>query len=115
MLSTGLVWFRRLRNVAIPEDRIPFVAAMGAGAILGAIALASQPGWIGGVCAVLALIGGALFVLTFAISAQRGGPGAFRVGQPLPQFSALDEGGSPFAVHQLVGRPILLKFFRGHW
>ena len=115
MLSTGLVWFRRLRNVAIPEDRIPFVAVMTAGAILGAIALLSQPGWVGGVCAGLAVLGGAAFGLMFAISAQRGGSGAFRVGRPLPDFSALDETGTPFPVRELVGRPILLKFFRGHW
>jgi hypothetical protein len=99
----------------VPEDRIPFVAAMAAGAILGGIALASDPGWLGGTLASLAVIGGAIFGFTVAISAQKGGPGAFRVGQQAPVFGAPDEEGALVSTADFAGRPLLLKFFRGHW
>jgi hypothetical protein len=40
------------------------------------------------------------------------GPG---VGQPLPEFSAIDPNGAAVARNNLLGRPTVLLFFRGHW
>jgi peroxiredoxin len=37
------------------------------------------------------------------------------LGQPIPEFTAPDAEGQPFALSSLHGRPYLLKFFRGHW
>jgi peroxiredoxin len=33
----------------------------------------------------------------------------------LRDFTALDEHGREFALASTAGRPLLLKFFRGHW
>jgi peroxiredoxin len=37
------------------------------------------------------------------------------VGETLRDFSALDENGERFELASTAGRPVLLKFFRGHW
>jgi hypothetical protein len=112
---TGFLWFRRIHAVSLPEDRRGFVAAMLMGLALGITALASGAGWLGGVPAGLAIFLSTFFAFTVAISAQKGGAGAFQLGQPLPDFSAPDQDGRPFQLSSLAGQPVLLKFFRGHW
>ena len=114
-LATGLLWYRRIQAVAIPENRLPFVGAAAAGAIVGLLALSNGPGWLGGALAVLAVLGGGFIVFTYAVSAQKGGTGRFRVGQLVPDFTAPDENDQPVALASFAGRPLLLKFFRGHW
>ena len=115
VLGTGVAWFKRMKAVAIPENRIGFLSAMTAGLVLGVIAFAQGPGWIGGLPAGLAVLLGGLFCFMFAISQQKGGPGKLRIGDPLPAFSAPDDNGEIFSIASLSGRPFLLKFFRGHW
>ena len=115
VVVTGFVWFRRALAVRLPASRKSFVLAMTGGAILGAAALAGDPGWIAGSAATFALAAGALFGLLVAISGQKGGAGRFQVGSPVPDFSAPDQNGEPFQLSSLAGRPFLLKFFRGHW
>jgi hypothetical protein len=114
-LGTGFIWFRRNNAVAIPEDRTFFVLAMSLGFCLGIAAVALGPGVGGGVAAGLAILLGGMFLFTVLIGDQKGGAGEFRVGQPVPDFSAPDENGEPFELASLAGRPVLLKFFRGHW
>lgn len=113
--GSGVAWFRAAFAVRLPTDRRGFVAAWLLGAGLAVAALALGPGWIGGVSAVLALVGAAFFLFTVAVSRQLVAPGAISVGAVLPEFSALDEDGRSFASAGLAGRPVLLKFFRGHW
>lgn len=38
-----------------------------------------------------------------------------RVGSRIPSFHALDENGHRVEGSSLLGAPLLLKFFRGHW
>jgi hypothetical protein len=113
--TMGAIWFRRAMAVQLPERFAGFGAAMAAGVVLGATALGSHPGWLGGALACLAIAGGALFLATLAISAQKGGSGSFQVGRAVPDFSAPDESGAPVALASFMGSPLLLKFFRGHW
>jgi peroxiredoxin len=40
---------------------------------------------------------------------------AVEVGSKFIDFTTLDSDGKPFTLSSLEGRPILLKFFRGHW
>jgi len=115
VLGTGVVWFRRAHAVNLPENRTGFVMAMVLGIAIGIAAMLSAPGWLGGVAASLAILAGGFFLFTVAISAQKGSSGAFALGQPVPDFTAPDENGEPFALASLAGRPFLLKFFRGHW
>lgn len=109
------IWFRRAKAVALTGSRVPFVAAWAAGALAGLVALFGHPGFVGGTVATLALVSGALLLGLVAVSPQAVASNAIRVGERLRDFTAPDEHGQPFTLSQSFGRPILLKFFRGHW
>ena len=109
------LWFKRANDVRIPGNRTLFVAAWLGSAALGVTALAFGAGWLGGIAALLATLGGCFFSFLVAISAQAVAPDALKVGAKLPEFSATDENGALFASSSLAGAPVLIKFFRGHW
>ena len=111
--TVGL-WFRRIHAVAIPANRTPWVMAWLGSALLGVVALASDPGWIGGIPAVLGVLLGALFSMMVAISAQKT-DGAIDVGDAIPDVSAPDDSGATVELSSFKGAPVLYKFFRGHW
>jgi len=113
--GAGVLWFRAIFAVRIPEDRRGFVAVWIAGGTLGVAALAGDAGWAGGVPAAVAILGAAFFLFTVAISRQQAAPDVIEVGALLPAFSAPDENGATFDSSSLTGTPTLLKFFRGHW
>ena len=115
VLGTGALWFRRAFAVAIPENRGGFMAAFAIGLALGVAALVQSPGTMAGIAAGFACAGGAIFLGSVAIGAQKGGSGAFQLGAPVPDFSAPDEDGNDVQLSSLSGVPLLLKFFRGHW
>lgn len=48
-------------------------------------------------------------------SRGRPAPEALRTGEPLPEFSAIDEKGHPVQSSQLIGSPAVLLFVRGTW
>ena len=102
-------------GVRLPKNRSGFVAVWLCGLALGVAALAEGVGWLGGVPAVLAVVGGVVFMFTFAISRQKVAAATIAVGATLPDFSALDENGQSFKAASLAGHPALIKFFRGHW
>jgi hypothetical protein len=112
--SMGL-WFRRIQRVEVPTDRRGWVASWLLGAALGVAALGSGAGWVGGVAAALAVLAGVFFSVLVAVSAQRAAADAIRVGEMLRDFTALDDRGELFSIASTAGRPLLLKFFRGHW
>lgn len=109
------LWARRIRQVRIPTDRRGFVACWVGGAALGVLALAQGPGWVGGVPAGLAAVAGIFFSALVYISPQRVAEDAIRVGESLRGFTAPDENGDEFSIASVAGKPVLLKFFRGHW
>lgn len=109
------LWFRRIQSVRIPTDRRGFVASWLFGAALGIYALTASPGWLGGIPAAIAAFGGMFFSVLVAISPQRVGEGSIQVGESLRAFTAPDEHGHEFELASAPGKPILLKFFRGHW
>ena len=115
VLGAGYAWFKRAMAVALPENRRGFVAVFATGLALAIAAFAQGAGWIGGVAAGLAAFGGTFFLFSVAISAQKGGAGAFHVGSPVPEFTAPDDNGTEVQLSSLSGQPLLLKFFRGHW
>jgi len=113
--ATGFLWFRRAFAVALPENRTGFVICMIVGVCLGIAGLVQGAGLAGGILSTLAILLGGMFVFTWLISAQKGGSGTLQIGSPLISFSAPDHLGNSFDSNTLDGRPILLKFFRGHW
>ena len=113
--SIGL-WFRRLQDVRIPENRGAFVAAWLAAAGLGVVALLrGTSGWIGTLPAVLAIAVGLFACFTVSISRQKATAEGLKLGAPLAGFDAHDEHEEVFHSSSLAGKPVLMKFFRGHW
>ena len=115
VVGAATLWFRRAMRVRLPENRTGFVAAWLGGALLGVVSLTQGVGWLGGVAAGLAIFAGAFLLFTVSISAQKLAAGAIGVGATLPDFSAPDENGESFELSSVAGKPLLLKFFRGHW
>ncbi len=109
------VWFRKIKNVEIPEDRRLYVTCWAGGATLGVVALTQGAGWVGGIPAGIAALVGSFFSVLVFISPQKVADNAIRVGETLREFTALDENGDEFAISSVSGKPVLLKFFRGHW
>jgi hypothetical protein len=115
VLAAVVVWFRLAMAVRLPANRSGFVAAWLGGGLLGILGLALGAGAITGTAAALAIAVGCFLSFTVAISRQEVGDDAIDVGARLPDASAPDENGTPFALASTAGRPVLLKFFRGHW
>jgi peroxiredoxin len=113
--AAGASWMRGMARVQLPQDARAHLAACATGVVLGAAALMSAPGLLFGSLATLALLGGGAFLALYAASGQRTGTIRVAVGEPALEFSARDDSGERFALAALRGRPVLLKFFRGHW
>ena len=109
------LWFQRMNRVAIPKDRRAFVACWIGGAVLGILALTQGAGWIGGIPAGFAALAGSFFTVLVYVSPQKVADTAIRVGERLRDFTASDENGEDFSISGVAGKPVLLKFFRGHW
>jgi hypothetical protein len=115
MLVSGGLWARAMRRVAIPEDRSLYFASWVVAFMLGVASFTGEPGWIGGVPAVIGQLFAALLIVTRLISTQKVAPTAIQVGDTIPQFTAPDEHGEIFDSRTLAGHLVLIKFFRGHW
>ena len=92
-----------------------FIFVWVGGTLLGIAALSQGAGWVGGIPAGLAVLVGAFLLITAAIGPQQVAADAVAVGEPLRDFSAPDENGEIIGLASTAGRPVLLKFFRGHW
>ena len=113
--GSTLLFFRAAFSLRLQRDRTPYVVAWVVGALLGLVALSQGGGWLPGLLAGLATLVGSLFTVLVGISAQQVAADAITVGAPLPAFSAADEHGGTFSSASLEGKPVLMKFFRGHW
>jgi hypothetical protein len=112
---TSTAWFHRLQRVAIPDDRLGFLALWSAGVLIGAAGLVSPgAGWASGIAGALAVFGGAFMLVLYALGKQRT-RNAIEVGDAVPVFSAPDEHHQTFDSASLAGTLTLIKFFRGHW
>jgi hypothetical protein len=112
---TVALWFRRIGQVDIPDDRTTYVIFFLSAVALGVGAFVAGTRWFAGVAAALAILIGSFFPFTIAISRQEVPANVIRVGDSIPAFSALDENGEVFESKSLAGKPALVKFFRGHW
>ena len=115
VVGTVMVWFRQNTLVDLPENRTGFVIFWLSGAALGLSAFVTGTRWFGGIAAVLAIFVGCFFPFTVSISRQEIAPNGIQVGQVIPQFVALDQNGKEWDSAKLQGKPVLMKFFRGHW
>jgi predicted membrane-bound mannosyltransferase len=108
-------WVHRLKRVAIPHNRLAFLALWSLAVLLGLTGLMTPGGsWVSGTVGALAALGGAVMLTLYALGKQRSDR-AIEVGHPIPAFSAPDEHGVTFQSTSLAGTLTLIKFFRGHW
>jgi hypothetical protein len=112
--ATAFVWFRKIQQVAVPRNRVPFHLSFLAGGMIGLAAIA-QGGVVSTVAGVLAAFAGFLFPALRLQSRQQPNEPAVQIGQMMLSASAPDENGVDFDLSSLRGKPYLLKFFRGHW
>ena len=89
--------------------------AMVAAVVLGVAAFVAGPGIVGGVIAGASVLASGGFGMLGVLAPPSKQAPAVAVGDAMLDFSALDENGEPVALADLKGRPLLLKFFRGHW
>jgi disulfide bond formation protein DsbB len=115
IVVTLMVWFQKIKAVRVPKVRFHYFSLMIIGAILGIYTVSAGAGWIGKAPAILAIGLGFMFPAFRLGSAQGEHKPAVGVGDPIIDFTAVDDKGSEFDLASLKGTPFLLKFFRGHW
>jgi cytochrome oxidase Cu insertion factor (SCO1/SenC/PrrC family) len=109
------VWMRMIAAVQLGQSRWVVNSLFGAGAAIGLLALTQSPGAIGIALAGTTVAFSAIYFGLLSISGQSSQAPNFAVGSPIPDFTALDHNGEPFTLSSLDGKPMLIKFFRGHW
>jgi hypothetical protein len=114
-VGTAMRWFHLAREVALPEDRTAFVVVFLAAAALGVAALFKGAGWGGRAAALVAIVIGSFLPLTISVSHQEVASHGIEVGATMPHFAALDDKEELFDSDDLLGKPVLIKFFRAHW
>lgn len=110
-----VVWHVFIYRVEMEQWRWPLSATAATGIALAVVALAREPGIVGGVLAGTSILLAVGFLALGALAGQSKQALAVAVGGRLLDFTAPDESGKPFALASLRGHPILIKFFRGHW
>lgn len=111
VLGAAVRWFWLAIKVEIPHDSTNYASVWGIGGALGLFGLAFGGGGIAGTAMILGFL---LFYLVNT-GAQKVGANELKVGSNIPAFSATDDAGNAFDSAALGGKPMLLKFFRGHW
>ena len=115
ILVAGARWLLLMRRVRIPANVSAYLVACALAALLGVAGLVAGAGLAGGIAGGVAALGGVAFLALYSASGQRRGTARVSVGAPIVDFTAHDDEGRPFSLARLRGRPVLLKFFRGHW
>ena len=110
------VFLRKFKALRVP--RVPWgtYATSGAAAVAAVAALCSNSGSLGAIASGASLFVSIAYIVGtsyFARVPHR--TLAALVGKPFLDFEALDGEGRPVRLSSLRGRPILLKFLRGHW
>ena len=112
ILAVATRWFWRAWQVNIPRQSGLFKAAWATGLVVGCIAYYQSPAdpfapWAIGL--------GLLLLYLVSTGAQKISGETVNVGDALPSFSIPNDHGDIFDSASLAGKPVLLKFFRGHW
>ena len=115
LLATTILWFLRANQVAIPDNRIVFLAGWAGSGLLGAASMVGTgASWVSYAAGGFALVGGAFMLGLYALRKQQAS-NPISVGDTVPSFSATTDEDGSYSSEDLLGTPTLLKFFRGHW
>ena len=115
MVGLAVLWVGMIARVELGERRWILHALAATAMGLAGASISQSPGVLGGALAGLTLLVGVVYWVMLAFAGQSKQRPAVAVGSPILDFSALDANAEPFQLASLRGRPILLKFFRGHW
>jgi hypothetical protein len=115
MVGGWATWWRRIQRVDVPLRPWAHFAVMGASLLAALAALGAGLGATSTVAALLGLLGSGMFLGLHTISRMPDRPASAGVGSAAPDFTAPDAKGESFQLSTLRGKPVLLKFFRGHW
>lgn len=101
----------------IPQERVPArPRAHQLAMVVGSVAALLGVHTLGtAILAANAVAFGAFFLWLLTQAPMPDGTLVAEVGAVLPGFEALDHEGKPRSIEEWRGRPLLLKFFRGHW
>ncbi len=108
-------WMTMIKQVQLEKGRWLLRLLAGTSMVVAGFAFAQGVELLGGILAGVAMGVSILFLVLSSLSRQSSNTPAVAVGQPMLEFSAPDENGEIFDSASLSGKPILLKFFRGHW
>jgi hypothetical protein len=116
LLLAGLAIYA-IQLFALKQYVVPWYAPILATIAVAGMLVAVVRHWtvwrlVGLVVCLLVMAGEWLFLTVGTPAPAYQGPG---IGQPLPEFSAIDPNGAPVMRNNLLGRPTVLLFFRGHW
>jgi peroxiredoxin len=89
--------------------------AAAAAILLATAAFFQQPGILGALIAVVAIVPAGLFLVAIYTSREPAQPPNMHIGELAPDFAGVAADGTPFRLSALRGQPVLLKFFRGLW
>ena len=116
LLAVAIVlWIRLINGVALEGRRGFLYVLCIAGIASGAAAFTSDPGWVGGTMATIAITGGLAWITLGLLAGQSKGESNLVLGAPIPAFNAPDPENARFEIESLRGHPVLIKLFRGHW
>ena len=115
-VSTVFYWFYLASLVSLPDDRTPFVVAFLCAAALGVTAYVKGASLVGAIPPAMAVVIGLFLPFTIYVSPQTlNTERTIKVGDTIPQFTAIDGYDKPFDSADLDGHLVLIKFFRAHW
>ncbi len=112
--TTVWIWFQMINAVTIPRNRTGYFALFVTGGVLGVTAI-WQGGFFSTAFAIPAVVVGFVFPALRMQSKQQPNQPSVAIGEDMLTFVAPDENGVDFDLGSLLGKPYLLKFFRGHW
>ena len=115
LIVAWTVWLKKAFRQALPRNLLGFAVSMFLGLGLVASSFFFEVTFLSGLIALPALALGLFWFASAALGGQKTNVPKIAVGQPLPEFSALNEDASMFRSGEMEGTPYLLKFFRGHW
>jgi peroxiredoxin len=110
-----LSYVSKMRKNRAPLRPVGEQVIASAAILMATTAFWLNPGILGGLVAVVAIVPAGLFLLTLRTSGEPAQPPNMHIGQPAPDFRGVDAGGHPFRLADLRGQAVLLKFFRGAW